>query len=77
MMSAVGPEPRMALNAAQREGTVRASRNAARVFKLWCMSAFAFCPMPGAVLPARPNHFSVFFIPSAPSPVPSYQIPTP
>lgn len=71
MMSAVGPEPRMALNAAQREGTVRASRNAARVFKLWRMSAFAFCPMPSAVLPARPNHFFGLFHLVCPRPVPA------
>jgi hypothetical protein len=33
------------------EGTVRANKNAGSAFKLWCISAFAFGPVPSRILP--------------------------
>lgn len=64
-------EPRMAPSAAQPEGTVRTSKNALSTFKVWCISAFAFCPMAGAVCRTVPIIFRRFsFFPPCPGPRP-------
>ena len=55
------PQPRTAPKTARRERLGYAPVESKHAFKLWCISAFAFCPLSGAGLRARPSHISVFF----------------